>query len=67
MSKVNVSVRGVMKTVHLEKEVQPNCPLVNREYRARTYSKGQTVSGTYREYKSGIRRFFPAGVNAELV
>ena len=67
VSKVSASVRGVKRTVHLEKEVQATCPLVSREFRARVYSRSQTVSGVYREYKSGIKRFFPQGVNSELV
>lgn len=60
-SVVNVSVLGINRKVHIEKEMSSGL------YAARTYVKGKTVSGTLQRNSRGALRFTPQGVNASLV
>lgn len=61
MTTVEMSVKGVKRRVHLEKEISPNL------WRARINVGKRTVSGMVRVNTKGVRRFTPIGVNAELV
>lgn len=61
-SRIEMSVRGVNRTVHLSK--------FNQElngWPARTYVGQKSVAGIVRENSVGARRFYAKGKNAELV
>ena len=59
--KIDVVVRGVSRSVYLEKQVEPNI------WQARTYVKSKTVSGFVRKNTLGALRFTPTGINAGLL
>lgn len=61
MKSLEMTVRGVKRLVHIEKEVNPNL------WRARINVGKSTVSGFVKVNKAGAKRFSPIGVNAYLI
>jgi GNAT superfamily N-acetyltransferase len=62
VSKTEMSVKGVQRTVHLG---QYNDDL--NGFPARTYVNSKSVAGVVRENIVGAKRFYPTGKNADLV
>ncbi len=62
MRKVRMQVAGAQRTVYLERFISSgNCPRSPyNAYNARVYVNGNdVVSGEFRQYNSGVRRFIP--------
>lgn len=58
---IRMTVRGTKRLVHLY------TPLMNGEAKAKINVGKQTVSGTVKTNKIGVRRFVPSGKNASLI
>lgn len=61
MKQINVQVRGKSRKIYLEKAINSN------SWMARTYVGSKVVSGRLVQYANGTKRFYPSGVNAQLV
>lgn len=62
ISKTEMNVKGVKRTVHLG-EYNDNLD----GFPARTYVNSKSVAGVVRQNIVGVRRFYPKGKNADLV
>lgn len=62
VNKVDMVVRGTLRTVHLAR-------FSNKldGYPARTYVNSKSVYGLVKENRLGAKRFYPSGKNAALV